>query len=206
MIVNPNNPTGSSVTPEEFARLETFGIPILSDEVFADYAGSRSIHPHRALTFSMNGLSKIAGLPQMKLGWIVADGPGHEAALDRLELIADTFLSVATPVQIALPKLLEATAGVRAQILERTDANFARLRAACAGSAFQALHRESGWYAILQVPRTRTEEEWVLMLLGERDVLVQPGFFFDFESEAFLVVSLLTDPEVFEAGLRRIIQ
>jgi len=206
VIVNPNNPTGSSVSREDFERLESFGIPILSDEVFSDYAGGRSVHPRRALTFSMNGLSKIAGLPQMKLGWIVADGPGHEAALDRLELIADTFLSVATPVKIALPKLLPATASVRAQIRDRTDSNFARLTVACSGSAFQVLHRECGWYAILQVPRVRTEEEWVLMLLGERDVLVQPGFFFDFESEAFLVVSLLTEPRVFEEGLHRIIQ
>ncbi|HML15668.1 MAG TPA: pyridoxal phosphate-dependent aminotransferase [Bryobacteraceae bacterium] len=204
VVVNPNNPTGSSITGEDFERLETLGIPILSDEVFSDYADLRAARPHRALTFSMNGLSKIAGLPQMKLGWIVADGPGQQAALDALELTADTFLSVATPVQLALAKLLDVTAGVRAQIRERTDSNFARLQAACAGTAFQVLHRESGWYAIVQVPRTRTEEEWVLMLLGERDTLVQPGFFFDFESEAFLVVSLLTEPAVFEPGLRQI--
>jgi hypothetical protein len=206
VIVNPNNPTGSSITSEDFQRLESLGLPILCDEVFSDYSKAAAIQPARALTFSMNGLSKIAGLPQMKLGWIVADGPQYEGALERLELIADTFLSVATPVQLALPKLLDATATVRAQILERTDANFARLRAACAESPFQVLHRESGWYAILQVPRTRTEEEWVISLLAERDVLVQPGFFFDFESEAFLVISLLTEPLTFEQGLRRIIQ
>lgn len=204
VIVNPNNPTGSSISPDDFERLESFGLPILSDEVFSDYSRAPHIVPRRTLTFSMNGLSKIAGLPQMKLGWILADGPGHESALDRLELIADTFLSVATPVQLALPKLLESTAAVREAILERTDENFALLRAICAGSAFQPLHRDAGWYAILQVPRTRTEEEWALMLLSEFDVLVQPGFFFDFESEAFLVLSLLTDPHIFEQGLRQI--
>lgn len=206
VIVTPNNPTGSSISRADFERLESYGLPILSDEVFSDYSAAPAVRPSRTLTFSMNGLSKIAGLPQMKLGWIVADGPGHDAALDRLELIADTFLSVATPVQLALPKLLDATETVRAQILERTQANFAHLTAACAGSPFQPLDRESGWYAILQVPRIRSEQEWALMLLGERDVLVQPGFFFDFESEAFLVISLLTEPGVFEQGLRRIIQ
>jgi aspartate/methionine/tyrosine aminotransferase len=148
----------------------------------------------------MSGLSKIAALPQMKLGWIVASGPGHEAALDRLELIADTYLSVATPVQMALPRLLDAGAVVRAQIVERTRANLALLKPA------KPLHVEGGWYAILQVPRTRSEEEWAIALLERHDVLVQPGFYFDFESEAFLVISLLTPPEVFAEGVRRIME
>ena len=126
----------------------------------------------------MSGLSKIAALPQMKLGWIVASGPGHEAALDRLELIADTYFSVATPVQIALPRLLEASVKVREQILERTRANLALLR-----KSTVPLHVEGGWYATLQVPRTRSEEEWALTLLDRHDVLVQPGFYFDFESK-----------------------
>lgn len=117
VVVSPNIPTGSSVKKEEFDRLQSFGIPLIVDEVFSDYAffETRPVHP-RTLTFFLNGLSKIAGLPQIKAGWIVADGPGHEAALARLELIADTYLSVSTPAQIALPKLLE-TSGQRA----RTD-------------------------------------------------------------------------------------
>ena len=135
VVVNPNNPTGSFLKQEEWARLESFGIPILSDEVFCDYpltedasrvrtlTGARNV-----LTFSMSGLSKISGLPQMKLAWIVASGPGHEDALERLELIADTYLSVATPVQIALPQLLEDAVAVRMQISERTRANLALLR------------------------------------------------------------------------------
>jgi aspartate/methionine/tyrosine aminotransferase len=206
VVVNPNNPTGSFLKRVEWARLQRLGIPILSDEVFSDYAFARDdsrvqslTNAPEALTFSMSGLSKIAALPQMKLGWIVASGPGHEAALDRLELIADTYLSVATPVQIALPRLLDAGAKVRAQIIERTRANLATLR-----QATKPLHVEGGWYAILQVPRTRSEEEWAIMLLDRHDVLVQPGFYFDFESEAFLVLSLLTPPEVFAEGLCRI--
>jgi aspartate/methionine/tyrosine aminotransferase len=208
VVVNPNNPTGSFLKREEWSRLQEFGIPILSDEVFSDYAFSHDDSRVRSLTdvpevltFSMSGLSKIAALPQMKLGWIVTSGPGHEAALDRLELIADTYLSVATPVQIALPRLLDLSVKIRSQILDRTRANLALLRRTTV-----PLHVEGGWYATLQVPRTRTEEDWALTLLDRRDVLVQPGFYFDFESEAFLVLSLLTSTEVFAEGLRRLVE
>ncbi len=213
VVVNPNNPTGSYLKRDEWAKLQALGLPVLSDEVFSDFAFSPD--PDRlttltgtasALTFSMSGLSKIAALPQLKLGWIVASGPGHEAALEGLEWIADTFLTVATPVQVALPRLLAASAAIRGQIQERTRANLAALRNALgAVSPCRVLEVEGGWYAILQVPRTRSEEEWVLHLLAGRDVLVQPGFFYDFESEAFLVLSLLTSPEVFEPGVRRIL-
>jgi alanine-synthesizing transaminase len=208
VVVNPNNPTGSFLKREERSRLEQFSIPVLSDEVFSDYAFSPDDSRVRSLTgaanvltFSMSGLSKIAALPQMKLGWIVAGGPGHEAALDRLELIADTYLSVATPVQIALPRLLAASAAVRAQITKRTQANLALMK-----SAAHPMHVEGGWYAILQVPRTKSEEEWALQLLDRRDVLVQPGYYFDFESEAFLVLSLLTPSEIFAEGLKRVLE
>ncbi len=208
VVVNPNNPTGSFLKREERAKLEAFGIPILSDEVFSDYAffadDSRVQSLTKAsssLTFSMSGLSKIAALPQMKLGWIVASGPGHEAALERLELIADTYLSVATPVQIALPALLEASVAVRAQITKRTQANLETLK-----SVARPMHVEGGWYAILQVPRMKSEEEWAIHLLETRDVLAQPGFYFDFESEAFLVLSLLTPPDVFAEGLKRVME
>jgi alanine-synthesizing transaminase len=158
-----------------------------------------------ALTFTMSGLSKIAGLPQMKLGWVVVEGDGADAAIERLEFIADTFLSVATPVQAALARLMELSRGVRAQIRDRTRENLNVLRAAVARSDMDVLNVEGGWSAILRVPRVRSEQEWVLMLLGERDVLVQPGYFYDFESEAYLVVSLLTRPEVFHEGIGRII-
>lgn len=221
VVVNPNNPTGSFLKRAELERLDSLaaerGLAILSDEVFRDYAfadeGDRVstlAGDRRALTFSMSGLSKIAGLPQMKLGWIIvnggAGGPNRarDQAMDALELVADTYLSVSTPVQIALPRLLALSGGIMEQIRERTAANLARLRETMHGSAATLLRTEGGWYAVLQVPRTRSEEEWTLKLLDESDVLVQPGFFFDFESEAFLVLSLLPEPATFAEGVRRL--
>jgi alanine-synthesizing transaminase len=217
VVVNPNNPTGSFLKQQEFARLQALakarGLAILADEVFSDYAFAPD--PSRAaavgakcdaLTFSMSGLSKIAGLPQMKLGWIVANGPGHETALERLELIADTYLSVGTPVQVALPLLLAAGVQVQKQIQDRTRGNLATLRASVGPhSSCRVLEVEGGWYAVIQAPRTRSEEQWALALLGEHDVLVQPGYFFDFETEAYLVISLLTAPETFAEGVRRLL-
>jgi alanine-synthesizing transaminase len=214
VVVNPNNPTGSYLKRTEWDRLRTFGLPILSDEVFSDFAFAADADrvatlagPSDALTFSMSGLSKIAGLPQMKLGWIAAGGPDHAAALEGLEWIADTFLSVATPVQWALPRILAASGAVQEQIRRRTRANLEHLIecASGAGSPCRCLRAEGGWYAILEMPRIRTEEEWALRLLAETDVLVQPGFFYDFEAEAFLVLSLLTPPAIFAAGVRRIL-
>jgi hypothetical protein len=214
VVVNPNNPTGSFLKIEEARRLDEFaarhGLAILADEVFFDYAitddDSRAAGlPGAAQVFTMSGLSKIAGLPQMKLGWIAASGPGTEEAIEQLEWIADTYLSVSTPVQIALPKLLELSTGIRQQIRGRTAANLAWLRERTTGSPVNVLNTEGGWSAILQVPRTRSEEEWAITLLSERDVLIQPGFFYDFESEAFLVVSLLTEPATFTEGVRRIL-
>src|SRR5579872_6445930 len=215
VVVNPNNPTGSYLKLPEWEHLQTLGPPILSDEVFSDFAFSPE--PERVptlasqdsvLTFSMSGLSKVAGLPQMKLGWIVAGGPDHSAALDGLEWIADTYLSVSTPVQLALPRLLAAARPVQEQIRTQTRSNLEYLRKNLLTSASpcRCLTTEGGWYAILEVPRIRTEEEWVLQLLAEKDVLVQPGFFYDFESEAFLVLSLLTPPAIFAEGLRRILE
>ena len=214
VVVNPNNPTSSYLKRTEWERLQTFGLPILSDEVFSDFAFAPDptrlatlTGPADALTFSMSGLSKIAGLPQMKLGWIVASGPDHTAALEGLEWIADTFLSVATPVQWALPRILALSADVQGQIRRRTRANLEHLIecTSAPGSTCRCLHAEGGWYAILEMPRIRSEEEWALHLLADSDVLVQPGYFYDFEAEAFLVLSLLTPAEAFAEGLRRIL-
>ena len=215
VVVNPNNPTGSFLKHAELDRLDSLaaerGLAILSDEVFRDYAFADETNrvstlagDRQALTFSMSGLSKIAGLPQMKLGWIAANGPHGKEALDALELIADTYLSVSTPVQVALPSLLALASGIMEQVRQRTASNLARLRETMLGSAATLLRTEGGWYAVLQVPRTRTEEEWTLKLLGESNVLVQPGFFFDFESEAFLVLSLLPEPAKFAEGVSRL--
>lgn len=216
VVVNPNNPTGSFLKKHELARLSEIcaerQLPIISDEVFADYAFRPD--PERvetlavsggALTFSLSGLSKVSGLPQMKLGWIAAGGPGAGEALEKLELIADTYLTAGTPVQHALPRLLEEGKTVQEQIARRVCGNLDALWAAVAGSACQVLDAEGGWYAILRVPRTRSEEEWVLELLDKENVLAQPGFFYDFDSEAFLVLSLLTPPDIFRQGVSRVL-
>jgi len=217
VLVNPNNPTGSFIKKPELARLTAIcaghGIAIISDEVFADYAFAPSTDrveslagATEALTFCLSGLSKVAGLPQLKCGWLLTAGPGAQAAIDRLELIADTYLSVGTPVQAALPQLLEAGASVRGQIQARTAHNLEFLNESLgADSPMRVLHIEGGWCATLQVPRIQTEEQWVLNLLADRDVLVQPGFFYDFESEAYLVLSLLTEGETFHEGVSRIL-
>jgi aspartate/methionine/tyrosine aminotransferase len=216
VLVNPNNPTGSYVKRAELAAIVRLcaerGMAILSDEVFSDYAMTQDAERadttsvKECLTFSMSGLSKIAGLPQMKLGWIVAGGPAElrAAAQERLEWIADTYLSVGTPVQCAAGKLLSTGEAIQRRIRERTAANLCYARAALEGSAANILAVEGGWYITVQAPRVRSEEEWVLELLAREGVLVQPGFFYDFESEAYLVVSLLTQPEVFREGVARL--
>jgi len=219
VLVNPNNPTGSYVKRPELDALVQLcaarGIALISDEVFSDYAFAPDVERvstlvgvEDCLAFSMSGLSKIAGLPQMKLGWIVTSGPEalRNAAMEKLEWIADTYLSVSTPVQCAAGRLLRAGEGVQRQIRDRTSANLEVARDVLAGSAASILAVEGGWYITVQVPRIRSEEEWVLGLLADRDVLVTPGFFFDFESEAYLVVSLLTEPEMFREGIERIAQ
>lgn len=219
VLVNPNNPTGSFVKRCDLDVLVPLcteqGIALISDEVFADYAFGPDAervpslaHLEGALAFCLSGLSKIAGLPQMKLGWIIIGGPpvqGAEAT-ERLELIADTYLSVGTPVQHALPKLLAAGENVRRQIAARVRENLQYLSTAIGDhSPAQILRVEGGWYATLRVPRTKSEEEWCLDLLEHQDVLVQPGFFYDFESEAYLVLSLLTEVQTFREGVKRIV-
>jgi alanine-synthesizing transaminase len=218
VVVNPNNPTGSFLKRREAERLDRIcasrGIAIISDEVFFDYPlrtdperAPLFADPAEALTFHLSGLSKIAGLPQMKLGWIAVDGPEalRRAAMERLELIADTYLSVGAPVQYAAERLLEIGIAIRAQITERTLFNLRHSRATIADSPIRALDVEGGWYVTLEVPRLWSEEEWTLKLLREYGVLVQPGFFYDFEREAFLVLSLLTPSGDFAEGLRRIL-
>jgi len=219
ILVNPNNPTGSFLKRDELRFLtglcQARGLALISDEVFADYGFAEDADRVRTLAgttetlaFSMSGLSKIAGLPQMKMGWIVMGGPAaaRAEAREKLELIADTYLSVGTPVQHAAARLLELGQEVQAQIASRVRGNLDFLQAAVgADSACRVLAVEGGWCATLQVPRIRKEEEWILELLGEDDVLVQPGFFYDFESEAFLVLSLLTQPEMFQEGCRRVL-
>jgi aspartate/methionine/tyrosine aminotransferase len=160
------------------------------------------------LTFALNGLSKIAGLPQVKLGWIVVNGPAGvlDEALARLEFAADLFLSVATPVQNALPALLAIAPEIRRQIAERVAANRAWLEARVgAESPCAVLPAEGGWYAVVRVPRVRAEEELALELLERENVLVQPGYFYDFAQDGLLVLSLLPPPDAFREGAGRVV-
>ena len=217
VLVHPNNPTGSYVKRAELDALVDLcrerRMALISDEVFSDYDFAPD--PHRAgtlasvtgcLAFAMSGLSKIAGLPQMKLGWIAVNGPAElrAEAFEKLEWIADTYLSVSTPVQCAARALLDAGEQVQMQIRERCATHLSLAREVLAGSPANILAVEGGWYITVQVPRVRTEEEWTLELLDRENVLVQPGFFYDFESEAYLVISLLTAPEIFGEGIARL--
>lgn len=214
VVVHPNNPTGSCLKRDEAAALHELcaarGVAIVSDEVFADYtfgpdprrAGSFATDGP-ALAFAMGGLSKACALPQLKLAWTAVAGPAalHQPALARLEVIADTYLSAGTPVQRALPELLARREALAAPVRARVLRNLETLRAALAPAPeATVLPVEAGWCGVLRVPATVSEEQRALRLLEREGVLVHPGFFFDFESEAFLVVSLLTPPDTFAAG------
>jgi alanine-synthesizing transaminase len=227
VVVNPNNPTGTSLSAAELSALLALAkkhrFAVVSDEVFVDYrysdrpddvrvaaavSGTPASTPE-ALVFSLGGLSKAAGLPQLKLGWIFANGPAPllPRALERLEWIADSYLSVSTPVQLALPRLFEHGRGTADAIWARVLRNERALQAAFpAGGGVTVLPVRAGWTACLRVPAVRAEEELVLDLLESHDVLVQPGYFFDFPSEAFLVLSLLPPPDTFREGVARLAQ
>jgi aspartate/methionine/tyrosine aminotransferase len=219
ILVNPNNPTGSYVKAEELERLVALSaerqIALISDEVFSDYAFESDTAlvttvagTERGLAFALSGLSKVAGLPQMKLGWVVVAGTSEarRRAWERLEWIADTYLSVGTPVQCAATRLLAEGKSVREQIRRRTLENLERARHMIEGTGVTALAVEGGWYLTLRVPALHSEEEWIVKLLDRWNVLAQPGYFFDFDSEAFTVVSLLTQPAIFQEGLGRLLK
>jgi aspartate/methionine/tyrosine aminotransferase len=228
VVVNPNNPTGSFVGASDLARLAevaaTGDLAVISDEVFADYrfAGARApaapclagapAMATRALTFSLGGLSKASGLPHLKLGWIAVAGPPPltRDALARLELINDTYLSAAGPVQRALPQLLDLGAGIRTAIQHRVARNRSHLVAALgAGCPCTCLNAEGGWTAIVRVPDVAgdgaSDERWALRLLAEDGVLVHPGYLFDMPAGAYLVVSLLPEPDTFDRGIDAIV-
>jgi len=214
LVVSPNNPTGSMLRRGDLEALASLcarhSIALIGDEVFLDYPlmarddEARVTDQREALTFSLGGLSKSAGLPQMKLGWLSVTGPGAMVAdaLARLEVIADTYLSVSTPVQLAAAQLIEACAEVRASIRRRLATNLDTLRAmARATPSVTLFEPEGGWSAVMQVPATESEETLVLRLLRDAGVIVHPGYFFDFPREAFFVVSLLPEPTVFAEGV-----
>ena len=214
VVVSPNNPTSSYLKRDELRELATLGLPIVSDEVFGYYSlgddprrATSALEADGALVFALDGLSKLAALPQMKLAWITVGGPPELTvpALSGLEHLCDAFLSPAAPVQHALPALLEQSAASREAILRRARANRDTLVRLSGGTPVTALHIEGGWYAVLKLPSLQSEEAWVLELLEERDVLVQPGWFYDFESEPYLVLSLLTPEADFRQGVQRIV-
>ena len=216
VCVSPNNPTGSFVSREEANALAALDLPIVADEVFAAYpfaAGDRPASlldaaagdPLRApLVLSLGGLSKYAALPQLKLAWIAAAGSAAAEALARLEILADAYLSVATPVQLALPEIFATARETRAAIADRLARNRAALAGAVAGTAVTALHAEGGWYAVLRLPATRSDDAWALGLLAECGVLVQPGWLYDFEGGPFAVISLLVPEPAFAEGVNAI--
>jgi aspartate/methionine/tyrosine aminotransferase len=219
LVVSPNNPTGSMLRGDDRTWLAALcaerGAALIADEVFIDYPLNRAPdavpalgHAAGPLTFSLGGLSKSAGLPQLKLAWIAMDGPSDlaDAATERLEVICDTYLSVSTPVQHAASRLIASGAHVRAAILARVETNLRRLTTMIGNaSPVSLLPPEGGWSAVLRVPAIESEESLVLRMLREADVLVHPGYFFDFESEAFLVVSLLPAPETFVTAMERVL-
>ncbi len=218
VIVNPNNPTGAFLKHDERRVLEELcaerSLALVSDEVFADFAfapdarrAGSVARDGPALAFSLGGLSKSCALPQLKLAWTAVSGPQAlvEEALARLEVIADSYLSLATPVQLAAPELLARRAELQAPILARTRANLAQLRARVSSSPATLLEPEGGWYGVLRVPATLGEEERVTRLLDRHDVLVHPGYFFDFPHEAFLVLSLLPPEDDFAEGAARLL-
>ncbi len=215
VVVNPNNPTGSYLSAAERDAIASLGVPVISDEVFFDYPLAPVEPPvsfassSSALVFVLGGLSKSAGLPHYKLGWIRLAGPElmKRQALAGLELIADSFLSVSTPVQEALPELLVTGRAIRSAISQRTASNLAELRSAISEQhGVSVLPVEGGWSAVMRVPRTSSDEDLAVTLLEQERVAVHPGYFFDFASDGFLVVSLLTPPNVFAEGARRILR
>lgn len=235
IVVNPNNPTGHFVKPEDLATLNEIcsarDMALVADEVFLDFAygdantrrevvknsrprgaagrkpGSLAVNAG-ALTFTMSGLSKIAGLPQMKAAWLVASGPEElkTKALERLEVIADTYLSMNAPVQLALPELLQQRHGFQKQVTARVRRNVAELdRQLSQKKSCSRLEIEGGWYAVLRVPATRSDDDLAVELLTSKGIYVHPGHFYDFSTDGYLIVSLIMQEREFSEGIRRLL-
>lgn len=219
LVVHPNNPTGHFIATGEADQLNAIclkhHLALVVDEVFLDFeipitARRKKYHGTfvsnaRALTFVLSGLSKIAALPQMKVAWIAAAGPDAlvRDAMARLELIADTYLSLSAPLQLALPALLQQREAMRPQLMARIETNLRQLDDQLSRQQLVSrLELEGGWYAVLRVPAVQSDEELAIRLLEERSVLVHPGHFYDFPEEGYLVVSLLTPADDFAQGIR----
>ncbi|MGZ4874372.1 MAG: pyridoxal phosphate-dependent aminotransferase [Candidatus Angelobacter sp.] len=216
IVVHPNNPTGHFTKPEEIAQLNELcsanQMAIIADEVFLDFSLSAAqksfVANAGALTFTMSGVSKISGLPQMKFAWLAVSGPEEikMEALARLEMIADTYLSLNAPIQLAAPVLLRQRAQFQLQLMARVRRNLAELDSQLAGKRHVSrLAVEGGWYAVLRIPATRTDEELAIELLEKLDVYLHPGHFYDFPGDGHLVVSLITPEQDFTGGLQRVL-
>jgi len=217
IVVHPNNPTGHFVKPDERSGLNQIcagrQLAIIADEVFLDFALSSKRHlswvaNSEVLTFTMSGLSKMCGLPQMKAAWLAASGPKDlkTRALERLEVIADTYLSMNAPIQHAIPEFLQQRHEFQRQLMSRVRGNLAELdRQLATQKACSRLEIEGGWYAVLRVPVTRTDEEVALDLLEKEGVYVHPGHFYDFPADGYLIVSLIGSEQEFGEGIRRLV-
>jgi hypothetical protein len=220
IMVHPNNPTGTFVRRDDADAIDAAcaerSVAVIADEVFLDHthrapgpelASSFAAQEHAALTFVLSGLSKVACAPQLKLGWMVVTGPDAlaRAALARLEVIADTYLSVSTPVQVALAAILAESGAIRDEVCARLRRNLAALDAAIADVGAHApmrrLPAHAGWSVLLEVPRIYDEDRWIEILAEEAGALVMPGYFFDLEHGRTLVLSLLVEPEAFSAAV-----
>ena len=218
LLVHPNNPTGSFLRSEEVQQLNKLcrehNLALIVDEVFLDYSfdgDSPKTFAANAdvLTFTLSGLSKIAALPQMKVAWVATTGPASlvRPALDRLEVIADSYLSLNAPTQWAFPTLFEQRHSLQRQLLERARQNRTSLKKLlCSLPACELLDGDGGWCAVLRVPAQRSDEDLVIELLQKHHVLVHPGHFYDFPKDGFLVVSLITPAEIFEDGISRLLR
>jgi len=218
VLVDPTNPTGSYVSSDEREWLNQLcrerGLALVVDEVFLDYAHDGQRRPSfaandGALTFTLSGVSKISALPQMKFAWIAVSGPESDvnAAIQRLEVIADTYLSLNTPVQLAASVMMDQRRKIQPQLVARVRSNLAELdRLLVRQKACTRLEVEGGWYALLRVPATRSDEDLAIELLRKSSVLVHPGHFYDFASDGYLVLSLITHEADFREGISRLLR
>jgi alanine-synthesizing transaminase len=218
VVVHPNNPTGSYVENDELKSLNSFcreySLSLVADEVFLDYphdGASRATFAANqdVLTFTLSGLSKISALPQMKVAWAVTSGPQDQVsdAMARLEIIADTFLSMNAPLQLATQTLLEQRKSIQPMLIDRLRANLEELdRQLAKQRACKRLDVEGGWYAVLRVPVTQSDEDLAIEILRRFSVLVHPGHFYDFPQDGYLVVSLITPNDTFREGIRRALE
>lgn len=223
VVVAPNNPTGTALFEDEARAIDRLaaerGVPVIVDEVFGDYFAPQApagvcrsyVGEREALSFVLSGLSKVCCAPGMKLAWTVVQGPTRAVreAIERLEVVADTFLSVSTPVQLALPEVLARRPAIQRELGARIATNRAALARAVANASSGALRvapSHGGWSCLLEVPRVGSEDDWVRRLALDAAVLVQPGYFFDLTDGGTLVVSSIVDPGRFEAGVQALVR